>query len=177
VRSTRKSLWDLTTPRRRATQRRFIRWTADHYLLRPMDQCRIRSPQSKAKSLHERNRGVHRHLMDTDLLAAHLFFFLLCFCFALLSVDSILFSIRFKFCVCGLGLWRWGISVFEEKLVESEVQGTMYSAGTQMGLVLTPKPSTSETLRLEAAGWVAEDAHSYSNGAHSVFDRYQTQSR
>jgi hypothetical protein len=53
------------------------------------------------------------------------------------------------------------IFVFEEKLVEPEVQGTMYSAGTQMGLVLTPKPSTSETLRLEAVGWVAEEAHSF----------------
>ena len=29
-----------------------------------------------------------------------------------------------------------------------------------MGLVLTPKFSTSETLRLEAVGWVAEETHS-----------------
>ena len=50
------------------------------------------------------------------------------------------------------------ILVFEEK-VELEPQETMNSAGTQMGLVLTPKPSTSETLRLEAVGWVAEVAH------------------
>jgi len=50
---------------------------------------------------------------------------------------------------------------FRRDLVEHEVQGTMYSAGTQMGLVLTPKPSTSETLRLEAVG--RPKIHVYSN--------------
>jgi hypothetical protein len=79
-----------------------------------------------------------------------------CFCIAFHSAQP-----RFRF----ISFWvsaPWPLEkeilVFEEK-VELEPQGIMNSAGTQMGLVLTPKPSTSETLRLEAVGWVAEVAH------------------
>jgi hypothetical protein len=83
------------------------------------------------------------------------------FCFAFVLRCFLFHSIFYV--VFGLGGLRREISVFEENLVEPEVQGTMYSAGTQMGLVLTPKPSTSETLRLEAVGWGRPKMHVYSN--------------